>query len=88
MGKQYKTEYTKVCHTSPSGVETCRLDKPYKVEVPPIETGIPGVTIPAGVNSPVGFLPWDGVIILTILLLFGPTRRLIFLPFRLIWFLF
>ncbi|NJM68634.1 MAG: hypothetical protein HC851_24720 [Acaryochloris sp. RU_4_1] len=87
MAKQYRTEYTTVCQSDFPGQEpSCRPGKPYQVEVPPIETGIPGVTIPAGISSPVGFLSWDMVITFTILMLFGPTRRLILLPFRLIWF--
>lgn len=85
MGKQYARKYRTVCQSDFPGQEPiCRPGDPYIVEVPPIETGIPGVTIPAGIDSPFGVLTWDVVFGLSIMFLFGPTRRLFLLPFRIV----
>ncbi|ABW32554.1 hypothetical protein AM1_D0059 (plasmid) [Acaryochloris marina MBIC11017] len=88
MGKQYVTKYKLECKpTFPGQEPVCRPGEPYQVEVPPIETGIPGVTIPAGINSPIGLLKWDFVFLMTVCMLIGPIRRLLvkslLLPLRL-----
>lgn len=85
MGKQYVTKYKIVCKSDFPGQEPiCRPGDPYQVEVTPIETGFLGITLPAGINSPLGLLSWDVVITLSIIFLFGPTRRLFFWPFRVV----
>lgn len=85
MGKQYTTEYRTICKSDFPGQEPiCRRGDPYKVEVPPIETGFLGITLPAGISTSAGFFSWDVIITLSILFLLGPTRRMIFWPFRVV----